>query len=45
MSLLACDPGCEGGKKVIAKNGGVFVEKLFDPEYETDVERYRIDVR
>ena len=43
--LLACDPGCEAGIKVITKNGGVFVEKLFDPEYEMDVARYRIDIK
>ena len=43
--ILACDPACEAGKRVIAKNGGVFFEKVFDPEYEMDVERYRIDVR
>lgn len=40
--LLACDPSWTAGKRVIEKNGGEFLEKVFDPEYETDVERYRI---
>ena len=43
--LLACDPAWAAGKRVIEKNGGVFAEKVFDPEYETDVERYRIALK
>ena len=43
--ILSCDPGWAAGKRVIEKNGGVFLEKVYDTEYETDVERWAIDLK
>ena len=42
--LLACEPKNEAARRVIAKNGGEFVDKVLDPEYEIELERYAIRV-
>ena len=43
--LMVCDRDNRASARTIEKNGGVFAEKVFDPEYETDVERYRIALK
>jgi len=42
--LLACEPQNEGGRKVICNNGGVSLGRVFDPEYEIEMERFVIDL-
>ena len=42
--LLACEPKNEAGLKIIRKNGGVPLDKVFDPEYDMEMERYVIDL-
>ena len=42
--LLACEPHNTAGKRVIEKNGGVFFDKVLDPAYEIELERYTISV-
>ena len=43
--LLACEPRNEAGLKVIRNNGGVLLDKVFDPEYDMDMERYVIELK
>jgi predicted acetyltransferase len=42
--LLAVEPRNAAGKRVIEKNGGEFLDKVLDPEYEIELERYSIGV-
>ena len=42
--ILAVEPKNAAGKRVIEKNGGVFMDKVLDPEYEMELERYSIDL-
>ena len=40
--ILAVETKNTAGKRVIEKNGGVFLDKVLDPEYEIELERYGI---
>ena len=42
--ILACESRNAAGRRVIEKNGGVFLDKVFDPEYEIELDRYTIGV-
>ena len=42
--ILAAEPRNAAGKRVIEKNGGIFMDQVVDPEYETALERYYIDI-
>ena len=40
--VLAVEPRNAAGIRVIEKNGGVWLDKVLDPEYELELARYRI---
>ena len=42
--ILAVEPRNTAGKRVINKNNGVFLDKVLDPEYEIELERYSIKI-
>lgn len=42
--LVTCDPQNVPSRRVIEKNGGVCENTVFDPEEETEVVRYWIDI-
>ena len=42
--LLACEPRNAAAKRVIERNGGVYLDTVLDPEYEIELDRYTIDV-
>ena len=42
--LLACDAGNAAARRVIEKNGGTALDKVIDPEYEIELERFTIKV-
>ena len=42
--LLACDAGNTAARRVIEKNGGTALDKVIDPEYEIELERFTIKV-
>ena len=42
--ILAVEPRNAAGRRVIEKNGGVFIDKVLDPEYELEFERFGIEV-
>lgn len=42
--LCVCDNDNYASEKVILKNGGVFINQLFDPDENVTVKRFRIDL-
>ena len=42
--LLACEPRNAAARRVIEKNGGEFLDRVLDPEYEIELDRYAIKV-
>lgn len=44
-ALVTCDQINEASRRTILRNGGVYESTVFDPEDQTDVERYWIDLK